>query len=126
MTAPDLHRPELQRCDDCGTWNVPALERCPTDSGHSLRLAPISGGAEVFSYVVNHVAFGPAAKGLVPYPTALVQLDEGPRLLAHLAEGYDDVTIGDRVTIHQTSSARSSLIPEGALVIEPATTMEGR
>lgn len=125
MITHDPIRPALQRCRDCATWNVPALERCPTDPGHRLAFAEIGGGGEVYSYVVNHVAFGPAAKGLVPYPTALVQLDEGPRLLAHVAAGYD-VAIGDRVTVRATASARSPLVPEGALLAEPAVDGEAR
>ena len=50
------------------------------------------------SWVVFHAAFDPRFKGRTPYDVALIELDEGPRLVSNitaLPEGED--IIGRRV-----------------------------
>jgi hypothetical protein len=56
-----------------------------TGSGHAVRWTPAQGIGTVVSYVVFHRQYAPTFP--VPYTVALVELAEGPRLLARLADG---------------------------------------
>jgi uncharacterized OB-fold protein len=44
----------------------------------------VSGVGKVFSFVTFHRVYHPAFAQEVPYVVALVQLDEGPRLLSNI------------------------------------------
>ena len=52
----------------------------------------VSGRGKVFSFVTFHRVYRPAFAEDVPYVVALVQLDEGPRLLTNILDiSPDDV-----------------------------------
>jgi uncharacterized OB-fold protein len=42
------------------------------------------GCGKIFSYVVYHRAYHPGFEGDVPYVVALVELEEGPRMLTNI------------------------------------------
>jgi len=44
----------------------------------------VSGHGKVFSFVVFHRVYHPGFTGEVPYVVALIELDEGPRLLSNV------------------------------------------
>ncbi|HEY4331192.1 MAG TPA: OB-fold domain-containing protein [Ilumatobacteraceae bacterium] len=108
----------LQRCSECGSWNVPARVRCPIDPAHHLVDTGIAGTGIVFSYTVTHVAMNPAAADQVPYVTTLVELSEGPRLVTHFAGDAGVVRIGMPVTVAALDSP-SPHMPAGALLATP-------
>ena len=60
---------------------VATLSALPVDG---LRLEPVSGRGKVFSFVIFHRVYHPAFAEEVPYVVALVELDEGPRLLTNI------------------------------------------
>lgn len=78
-----LQRGELlyQTCE-CGHKWMPARRLCPhcLEATWSWRAA--KGGGTLLSWVIYHVAYHTAFKDRLPYNVSLVQLDEGPRLLA--------------------------------------------
>jgi Predicted nucleic-acid-binding protein containing a Zn-ribbon len=45
---------------------------------------PVSGRGKVFSFVTFHRVYHPAFEQEVPYVVALVELEEGPRLLTNI------------------------------------------
>ncbi|MDQ6774488.1 MAG: Zn-ribbon domain-containing OB-fold protein [Candidatus Dormibacteraeota bacterium] len=76
-------RLEIQRCLDCGLWVFYPRSVCPGCGGAALEWAATSGRATVYSYTVVHRA--PAEfRDEVPYVVALVDLEEGPRLMTRL------------------------------------------
>jgi uncharacterized protein len=90
----------LQRCDACDRWWYPAKQLCPGGAGHELYWQAARGTGEVFSWTVTHQALHPAFAGDVPYITALVAMDDGPRLIGRL-HGVDptDVQMGEPVRL---------------------------
>lgn len=93
-----LKRGELlaQRCAGCGVLRHPpraACGRCP-----SLDWAPVAlaGTGSIYSYTIHH---HPPIPGFeMPYVVALVELDEGVRMLANtIGIEPGDVTVGMRV-----------------------------
>ncbi|HEX3788692.1 MAG TPA: bifunctional MaoC family dehydratase N-terminal/OB-fold nucleic acid binding domain-containing protein [Pseudonocardiaceae bacterium] len=88
----------IQRCGQCGLLRHPPGPMCP-ECGSTKRTHLVSAGlGEVFSYVVHH--HPPVAGRELPFVVALVELDEGVRLLAELTGvAPADVRIGLPVRI---------------------------
>lgn len=83
----------IQRCEDCGELRHPPVPMCPSCHSLDWHAQEMSGRGTLFSYVVmHHPVIAPFEPG---YIVALVQLDEGPRIVMPL-EGIarEDVVIG--------------------------------
>jgi uncharacterized OB-fold protein len=80
------HRFVLQRCMDCGETRFPPRFRCPNCGRNDSEWVIASGRGKVLSYVVVHQRLHSAFDSFLPYAVALVQLDEGPRMLAMVIE----------------------------------------
>ena len=74
----------FQRCTDCGRVRWPASFLCPECHGTAAEWEPSSGRGAIYSYVVYHVAFHPGFREDLPYVVALVDLEEGPRMLSNI------------------------------------------
>jgi uncharacterized protein len=87
----------LCRCDTCGTWMHPPLERC-RQCGGATSFQPVEGVGEVHSRIVQHRASIPGL-GPEPYVIALVELDGAPgaRVTGIVAAPPADVAVGSRV-----------------------------
>jgi uncharacterized OB-fold protein len=71
----------LQRCDDCGKAYFPPRPFCPACAGRNVVVFAASGRGRLFSYVIHHRA----APGFTPpYAIAVVELEEGPRLMTNI------------------------------------------
>lgn len=76
----------LQRCEGCAAVWHPPLPICPECGSRELRWVPASGRGRVFSYTIVHLAAHPAFADRVPYVAALVELEEGPRMVADILD----------------------------------------
>ena len=104
----DLNRPywdglregrlRVQRCG-CGHAWLPARRECPSCLRDGARWEDCSGRGSVLSWVVYHTAYHPAFESRLPYHVALVELDEGPRLLSRVLDGHDRLRGGLRVEL---------------------------
>jgi uncharacterized OB-fold protein len=92
------HRLLIQRCAGCGTLRHPPRPRCDRCGSYEWTAVEASGRGTVYSYVVNHQPQVPAFD--YPLPIALVELEEGTRLVADLV-GVEpwEITIGMPVTV---------------------------
>ena len=88
----------IQRCTSCGTLRHPPGPACPTCRTYEWDTVESSGRGVVYSFVVNHYPQVPAFD--YPLPVALIELEEGTRLIADLI-GVDagDVTVGMPVQV---------------------------
>ena len=71
----------LQRCDACRQAYFPPRNFCPRCASRKVSWFTASGRASLYSFVIHHRAvpgFTP------PYSIAVVQLEEGPRLLTNI------------------------------------------
>ena len=83
----------FQRCNACGHAWLPARSECPACLEDQWRWAKAAGGAKLISWVVYHVAFHPAFAKRLPYNVAVVELDEGPRLISNVVGVADAKTL---------------------------------
>ena len=87
-------------CGSCGRVFFPPREACPDcrrKSMGQMKELKLSGKGEVFTYTIIHV--GPDDfEEQIPYPIAIIQLDEGPRITAQIVDcPVEDVHIGMKV-----------------------------
>jgi uncharacterized OB-fold protein len=72
----------LQRCTACGDSYFPPRPFCPKCSSRAVEVYKASGKAILYSYVIN---MRPRPDmGTEPYAIAVVQLDEGPRMMTNI------------------------------------------
>lgn len=83
----------FQRCA-CGHAFLPARRECPACLRPEPAWERASGKGRLVSWVVYHTAYHPAFEGRLPYNVALVELDEGPRLLTNIVDP-NDTLVGD-------------------------------
>lgn len=82
----------VQRCVACGHHQLYPRPFCLDCDARALEWTEVSGAGTVYSCVTVHL---PVRDDVPPpYAVGLVELDEGPRLLARVP---DDAAIGDRV-----------------------------
>lgn len=78
------HELLLQVCRACGaTWHPPE-PACPACQSGDVAWQPASGRGVVYAYTVVHHATHPAFADEVPYNVALIDLEEGPRVIANV------------------------------------------
>jgi uncharacterized OB-fold protein len=75
----------FQRCE-CGHAWLPARSECPQCLGNQVHWEQAGGGGKLVSWVVYHIAYSDAFKDRLPYNVAVVELDEGPRLITNMVD----------------------------------------
>ena len=83
-----------QRCTECGAPQTLARYACRQCGGTRLEWRTAAGLGTVYAVTVVARAPSEEFRALAPYALAIVELDEGPRLMGHAAGA---VAIGDRV-----------------------------
>jgi uncharacterized OB-fold protein len=77
----------IQRCTVCGTLRYPVSPVCFECLSPDHEWQPMSGRARLVSFVTVHRATGNAWwAGRTPFAVGLVQLEEGPQLVAGLPD----------------------------------------
>ena len=71
----------IQKCDACAHAYFPPRPFCPRCASRSVSWFRASGKATLYSYVIHH---RPVPGFTPPYSIAVVELEEGPRLMANV------------------------------------------
>jgi uncharacterized OB-fold protein len=107
----------LQRCQECRALQHPPRALC-TSCGCASRLVweEVSGAGSIYSSTAIHRALLPALATLVPYTLAVVELDEGPRMVTAVrCASLEAVAIGSRVHVAFESVSADVVLPVFAL-----------
>jgi hypothetical protein len=73
----------LQRCAACSHVYFPPRPFCPQCAAREVEVFRASGRATLYSYVIHH---RPVPGFEPPYSIAVVQLEEGPRMMSNIVE----------------------------------------
>ncbi len=87
----------LQKCAACGTHQYPAESFCYACGAQAMSWVKVSGEGTVYSFIVVHQVYHKLFKAFMPYTVAIVQMDEGPRMLSAMLGLQKPIAIGDRV-----------------------------
>jgi uncharacterized OB-fold protein len=78
------HELHLPRCDGCGHLRVQFERWCPRCASQATTWTRMSGRASVWSHCMFHRMYFKAFEQDLPYGVALVELEEGPRLITNV------------------------------------------
>jgi len=90
----------FQQCARCAHRWLPASVVCPRCWSADVQWQPARGLGTVFSFAVYHRAYHPAFRSALPYTVAVIELEEGPRLVCNVVGiAPERVAIGMRVRV---------------------------
>lgn len=78
------HELSLQKCGTCGAFRFPPAPLCPECTELGGEWTRLTGRGRIFSFVVFHRAYHKGFEKELPYAVAVVELDEGPRLVSNI------------------------------------------
>lgn len=73
----------LQRCSACSHTYFPPRPFCPDCGSRDVVVYAASGKGKLHSYIINHIG---APGREPPFAVAIVELEEGPRLMSNILE----------------------------------------
>ncbi len=84
----------FQRCGVCRAWRHPPRLLCAVCGSDAWSWQPSTGRGALFSWTVTHQPLHPAYADRVPYVVAVVELEEGVRVVTALdGVALDDLTL---------------------------------
>jgi hypothetical protein len=96
------------KCKNCGALNFPPRADCANCLSSDVEWVELSGKGKLITYTTAH--FAPVGfEDDAPYTLALVELEEGPRVLAHLSKEISE----EETKIGMTLELVSINLPEG-------------
>ncbi|MGH2829983.1 MAG: Zn-ribbon domain-containing OB-fold protein [Actinomycetota bacterium] len=78
------HELVIQRCGACDAFRHPPRPMCPSCHSMESRFEPSAGRGRVWSWVVAHPPVLPAFQDKAPYTVAVIELDEGVRMIGNV------------------------------------------
>jgi uncharacterized OB-fold protein len=94
------HKFLLRHCNACGRDHYYPRPFCPTCWSDDVSWKEASGRGKLYTYSIVHVNDLPPFNERVPYVAAIVELDEGPRVMTNI-EGvpFDELRADMSVTV---------------------------
>ena len=91
-------RLRLQFCQTCERYQFYPRSLCSQCHGDALEWRDAGGHGRIASFTVIHRGLSPAYQA--PYVVALIDLDEGPRLMSNIVDAEaSEISVGDAVTV---------------------------
>jgi len=101
----------IQKCNDCGNKNYPPTLYCPNCLSSNLEWVKVSGKGKIYSYTIVYEYPPPSFK--TPYIIALVELEEGVRMLSNIVDcNPEDVKIDMPVEVTFEDITKSFTLPK--------------
>jgi scaffold protein (connect acetoacetyl-CoA thiolase and HMG-CoA synthase) len=96
---PRRYRYEAAVCTKCGKWHFPARLVCDECHGEEFEKRNMRRTGKILTYTVIRVP--PATfKDEAPFAVAIIEMDDGPRLTAQIADWREDeLKVGQRVRL---------------------------
>lgn len=107
----------IQRCASCGNCQFYPRAFCIGCLCDRIDWIDASGHGRIYSYTVCRIAPSPAFESRLPYVVALIDLDEGVRLVANILDAdLERVAIGARVSVCFETVSESCTLPQFTLL----------
>jgi len=102
----------VQECEVCGQRQLYARSQCTNCHSPALRWIESAGRGTVYSRTVIRQNPNRSFKHMIPFVVALVDLDEGPRVMTNVVgSDPDDVQIGARVRVRFEPVSDAAAVP---------------
>lgn len=91
----------IVRCESCGAAHFYPRPFCPDCWATNTRWEVATGKGTIYTYSVVRHTDHPSFSGQVPYAVAIVELEEGPRVMTTITTvNVRDVRVGMAVEVH--------------------------
>ena len=102
----------LQRCNECGTTQYYPRNICIDCGSSKIEWVDSPGRGTVYSYTIVHRAPSAAFSQDTPYVLAIIELNEGPRMMSNIVDcNPAEVRIGMEVEVGFETRAEDVGIP---------------
>jgi uncharacterized OB-fold protein len=105
----------LQQCNDCHQHIFYPRSICPHCFSEEINWVKSEGTGTIYSYTVVHRGIG-AFKEQVPFVVAIVELDEGVRMMTRIKEDSRELKIDEKVKIFYEKIDEELTLPYFELV----------
>jgi hypothetical protein len=78
------HELWLPYCRPCGAFYFYPRDFCPRCFSWDVEWRKSSGRGRIYSFAIHHRAWHPGWSEEVPYVTALIEMEEGPRIFSNI------------------------------------------
>ena len=90
----------IKKCNSCGEFHYYPRPFCPKCWSEDVEWHEVCGRGTVYTYSTVYINDLPPFGQQVPYVAAIVELEEGPRMMTRLIEcTNDDITLGMAVEV---------------------------
>jgi uncharacterized OB-fold protein len=106
-----LQELRLQRCNHCQEHYFPPRPFCPHCHGQDIEVVRASGKATLYSYVISQ---RPAPGIEAPYVLAVVELEEGPRMMTNIVDcpaRPESLPLGMPLEVHFEQQSEEITLP---------------
>ncbi len=103
------HAMRLQRCRVCRRFVFYPRPLCPFCFDGPLEWVPVSGRGVIYAFTVVHRAPGPEFQPDLPYTVALVDLDEGARMMTTIVSRPADGAASTTAPVTMGTSASAAV-----------------
>jgi uncharacterized OB-fold protein len=107
----------VQRCQDCDEFQLYPRDRCLTCRGPVANVSA-SGRGTIYSFTVIRQNYARPFRDWIPYVVALVELEEGPRVMSNLIDCDPDA-----VQVGMPVEARFEVVSDDAGIVLFAPTL---
>jgi uncharacterized OB-fold protein len=103
----------VQQCAACGCRQFYPRAYCIACMSEDIRWTACKGGGTIYTYTINQRAANAAMKDKVPYAVAVIDLDEGVRMLANIVDSpLEEIAIGKRVQVKFEKVSEEITLPQ--------------
>ncbi len=109
------HAMQMQKCAGCGKFVFYPRAVCPHCGSRDLRWTPVSGRGKVYGFTISQQKGMPNFGSEVPYTIAVVELEEGVRMMTNLIGIEPDpekIKVGMDVVIHYDDVTEAITLPK--------------
>jgi uncharacterized OB-fold protein len=107
----------MQLCQQCRRWQFFPRAFCVHCSSEDIVWQKTAGLGKVYTFTINRRAANPFMKERLPYAVAIVELDEGPRMMANIINSdLDAIRIDARVRVCFERVDENLALPQFELV----------
>ncbi|MBI3538642.1 MAG: Zn-ribbon domain-containing OB-fold protein [Chloroflexi bacterium] len=109
------HALQLQKCANCGRFIFYPRAVCPHCFSRDLNWTRVSGRGKIYGFTISHQKVIAAFANDVPYTIALVELEEGARLLTNIVGVEADpakIRVGMNVVVQYDDVTEAVTLPK--------------
>lgn len=106
----------IQRCATCGQHQFYPRAFCTACLSEQLAWVDSAGAGSIYTFTICRVPAHPSMADKVPYAVAVIELDEGVRMLTNIVDSaMDRIRIGARVELRFERIGSTTVLPQFTL-----------